>query len=87
MLWMYLGEDVFGVVVVMYIVDFVLWVCVGLEVLGVGKEYLGWVIGLIFWDYNIDLFVVVFNGFLLVVVWMWVLDLVIFELVWLCGVV
>ena len=42
-LWKSLGDSTFGVVVAMYIADFVPRVRAGLEALGVGSEYLGWV--------------------------------------------
>ena len=44
-LWKSLGDSTFGVVVAMYIADFVPRVRAGLEALGVGSEYLGWVRG------------------------------------------
>ena len=44
-LWKALGNSTFGVVVQMYIADFVPRVRAGLEALGVGEQYLGWVAG------------------------------------------
>ena len=44
-LWKSLGDSTFGVVVSIYIADFVPRVRAGLEALGVGSEYLGWVRG------------------------------------------
>ena len=46
-----LGDSTFGVVVPMYIADFVPRVRAGLEALGVGAQYLGWVRGPIEWDH------------------------------------
>lgn len=79
------GEDAFGAVVAMYIADFVPRVRAGLEALGVGKEYLGWVTGPISWDHNTDLSAAVFNGFLPAVARMRALDPVTSELVRLRG--
>ena len=59
-----LGDSAFGTVVQMYIADFVPRVRAGLEALGVGGEYLGWVSGPVMWDHATDPSDVVFNGFL-----------------------
>jgi alkylhydroperoxidase family enzyme len=64
MLWKALGDSTFGVVVQMYIADFVPRVRAGLEALGVGDEYLGWVTGPIVWDHATDPSDLVFNIFL-----------------------
>ena len=63
-LWKVLGDSAFGAVVQMYIADFVPRVRAGLEALGVGGEYLGWVSGPVMWDHATDPSDVVFNGFL-----------------------
>jgi alkylhydroperoxidase family enzyme len=63
-LWKILGDSTFGVVVQMYIADFVPRVRAGLEALGVGAEYLGWVAGPISWDPTTDPSGIVFNDFL-----------------------
>jgi len=63
-LWKALGDSTFGVVVQMYIADFVPRVRVGLEALGVGDEYLGWVAGPVVWDHTTDPSDLVFNTFL-----------------------
>jgi alkylhydroperoxidase family enzyme len=63
-LWKALGDRTFGVVVQMYIADFVPRVRTGLEALGVGDEYLGWVAGPIVWDHATDPSDLVFNTFL-----------------------
>jgi len=63
-LWRVLGDNTFGAVVQMYIADFVPRVRAGLEALGVGAEYLGWVAGPVSWDHATDPSDVVFNGFL-----------------------
>jgi len=44
-LWKALGDSTFSAVVQIYIADFVPRVRAGLEALGVGDEYLGWVAG------------------------------------------
>ena len=63
-LWSALGDKTFGVVVQMYIADFVPRVRAGLEALGVGQRYLGWVDGRVTWDHTTDPSDAVFNGFL-----------------------
>jgi alkylhydroperoxidase family enzyme len=63
-LWRVLGDSTFGAVVQMYIADFVPRVRAGLEALGVGAEYLGWVAGSVSWDHATDPSDAVFNGFL-----------------------
>jgi alkylhydroperoxidase family enzyme len=80
-----LGNNAFGVVVSMYIADFVPRVRAGLEALGVGSEYLSWVSGPISWDDVSDPSDVVFNDFLPSVARMRALDPVTAELVRLRG--
>ena len=80
-----LGNSTFGAVVSMYIADFVPRVRAGLEALGVGSEYLGWVNGPIAGDHVSDPSDVVFNDFLPSVARMRVLDPVTSELVRLRG--
>lgn len=63
-LWKALGDSTFGVVLQMYIADFVPRVRAGLEALGVGQEYLGWVAGPVEWDHVTDPSELVFNTFL-----------------------
>ncbi len=63
-LWKVLGDSAFGVVVQMYIADFVPRVRAGLEALGVGDDYLGWVTGPVSWDHTTDPSDIVFNDFL-----------------------
>jgi alkylhydroperoxidase family enzyme len=63
-LWKALGDKTFGAVVQMYIADFVPRVRAGLEALGVGHEYLGWVAGPVSWDHATDPSDLVFNTFL-----------------------
>ena len=84
-LWKSLGDSTFGVVVSMYIADFVPRVRAGLEALGVGSEYLGWVRGAVEWDHASDPSDVVFNDFLPAVARMRALDPVTSELVRLRG--
>ncbi|OMC48705.1 hypothetical protein A5745_08565 [Mycobacterium sp. IS-2888] len=84
-LWKQLGDSTFGVVVQMYIADFVPRVRAGFEALGVGSEYLGWVDGPISWDHATDPSDVVFNDFLPAVARMRALDPVTAELVRLRG--
>jgi alkylhydroperoxidase family enzyme len=64
LLWKALGNSTFGVVVQMYIADFVPRVRAGLEALGVGEDYLGWVAGPVAWDRDTDPSDLVFNTFL-----------------------
>jgi alkylhydroperoxidase family enzyme len=80
-----LGDSAFGVVVQMYIADFVPRVRAGLEALGVGSEYLGWVNGAIAWDHTTEPSGPVFNDFLPAVARMRALDPVTSELVRLRG--
>jgi len=80
-----LGKSAFGVVVSMYIADFVPRVRAGLEALGVGSEYLSWVNEPISWDHVTDPSDVVFNDFLPAVARMRALDPVTSELVRLRG--
>lgn len=84
-LWKHLGEATFGVVVQMYIADFIPRVRAGLEALGVGAQYLGWVDGPISWDHSTDPSDPVFNDFLIAVARMRALDPVTSELVRLRG--
>jgi alkylhydroperoxidase family enzyme len=84
-LWKSLGDSTFGVVVSIYIADFVPRVRAGLEALGVGSEYLGWVRGAVEWDHASDPSDVVFNDFLPAVARMRALDPVTSELVRLRG--
>ena len=63
-LWKVLGDSTFSTVVQMYIADFVPRVRAGLEALGVGGEYLGWVADSVVWDHSTDPSDVVFNSFL-----------------------
>jgi alkylhydroperoxidase family enzyme len=84
-LWKQLGDRTFGVVVQMYIADFVPRVRAGLEALGVGTQYLGWVAGPIAWDHTTDPSDSVFNDFLIAVARMRALDPVTSELVRLRG--
>jgi alkylhydroperoxidase family enzyme len=63
-LWKVLGDSTFGTVVQMYIADFVPRVRAGLEALGIGDEYLGWVSGPVAWDHATDPSDAVFNRFL-----------------------
>jgi alkylhydroperoxidase family enzyme len=80
-----LGNGTFGVVVAMYIADFVPRVRAGLEALGVGSEYLGWANGPIVWDHDTDVSAAVFDDFLPAVARMRGLDPVTSELVRLRG--
>jgi alkylhydroperoxidase family enzyme len=84
-LWKQLGDSTFGVVVLMYIADFVPRVRAGLEALGVGAEYLAWVDGPIVWDHSTEPSDLVFNDFLPAVARMRALDPVTAELVRLRG--
>jgi alkylhydroperoxidase family enzyme len=63
-LWKALGDSAFGVVVQIYIADFVPRVRAGLEAVGVGDKYLGWVTGPVEWDHVTDPSDLVFNTFL-----------------------
>jgi alkylhydroperoxidase family enzyme len=81
----HLGDRAFGVVVLMYIADFVPRVRAGLEALGVGSEYLRWVNGTIAWDNTTEPSDPVFNDFLPAVARMRALDPVTSELVRLRG--
>ncbi|OBG54778.1 MULTISPECIES: carboxymuconolactone decarboxylase family protein [unclassified Mycobacterium] len=80
-----LGDGAFGVVVSMYIADFVPRVRAGLEALGVGSEYLGWVNGSAAWDHTTNPANLVFNDFLPAVARMRALDPVTSEMVRLRG--
>jgi len=80
-----LGDNTFGAVVQMYIADWVPRVRAGLEALGVGSEYLGWVDGSVAWDHDNDPSAVVFNDFMPAVARMRALDPVTSELVRLRG--
>jgi alkylhydroperoxidase family enzyme len=84
-LWKQLGDRTFSVVVQMYLADFIPRVRAGLEALGVGSQYLGWVNGPIAWDHTTEPADLVFNDFLLAVARMRALDPVISELVRLRG--
>ncbi|OCB25114.1 carboxymuconolactone decarboxylase family protein [Mycobacterium intracellulare] len=84
-LWKHLGDCTFGVVVQMYIADFVPRVRAGLEALGVGSQYLGWAAGPINWNHTTDPSDLVFNDFLIAVARMRALDPVTSELVRLRG--
>jgi alkylhydroperoxidase family enzyme len=80
-----LGDSAFGVVVQMYIADFIPRVGAGLEALEVGGEYLGWADGQIAWDHRTDPSDAVFNGFLPAVARLRELDALTSELVRLRG--
>ena len=84
-LWSALGDNTFGVVVQMYVADFVPRVRAGLEALGVGQRYLGWADGRIVWDHATDPSDAVFNGFLPTVARLRELDALTSELVRLRG--
>jgi alkylhydroperoxidase family enzyme len=84
-LWKQLGDSTFSVVTQIYIADFVPRVRAGLEALGVGSEYLGWVNGPIAWDHTTEPSDLVFNDFLPAVARMRALDPVTAELVRLRG--
>jgi alkylhydroperoxidase family enzyme len=80
-----LGDRTFGVVVQMYIADFIPRVRAGLEALGVGAQYLAWITEPITWDHATDPADAVFNHFLIAVARMRALDPVTSELVRLRG--
>ena len=84
-LWKQLGDRTFGVVVQIYIADFVPRVRAGLEALGVGSQYLGWVNGPISWDHTTEPSDLVFNEFLPAVARMRALDPITSEVVRLRG--
>jgi alkylhydroperoxidase family enzyme len=84
-LWSALGDNTFNVVVHMYIADFVPRVRAGLENLGVGQQYLGWVDGRVAWDHGTDPSDAVFNGFLPTVARLRDLDALTSELIRLRG--
>jgi alkylhydroperoxidase family enzyme len=84
-LWKHFGDSTFGVVVLMYIADFVPRVGAGLEALGVGEQYLGWLSDPIAWDRTTEASDLVFNDFLPAVARMRALDPVTSELVRLRG--
>src|SRR4030081_509441 len=80
-----LGDSTFGVVVAMYLADFLPRMRAGLEALGVGAQYLGWTHAPIEWDHATEPSDVVFNHFLPAVGAMRALDPVTSELVRLRG--
>jgi hypothetical protein len=84
-LWKCLGDSTFGAVVSIYIADFVPRVRAGLEALGIGERYLGWVQGAFEWDHASEPSDVVFNEFLPAVARMRALDPITSELVRLRG--
>ncbi len=84
-LWKALGDSTFGVVVLMYMADFVPRVRAGLEAVGVGSEYLDWAREPIAWDHASEPSDLVFNDFLPTVARMRALDPVTSELVRLRG--
>ena len=84
-LWKHFGDSTFGVVVLIYIADFVPRVRAGLEALGVGEQYLGWLSDPILWDHTTEASDVVFNDFLPAVARMRALDPITSELVRLRG--
>jgi len=84
-LWKCLGDSTFGAVVSIYIADFVPRVRAGLEALGVGEQYLGWVRGAFEWDHASEPSDVAFNDFLPAVARMRALDPITSELVRLRG--
>src|ERR1700677_1206838 len=69
-----LEDSAFGVVVQIYIADFVPRVRAGLEALGVGEQYLGWKHARIRWDRGTEPSDLVFNDFLPAVARMRALD-------------
>ncbi len=84
-LWKTLGDSTFSMVVQMYIADFVPRVRAGLEALGVGDDYLGWVAGPVAWDHTTDPSDLVFNTFLPTVARLHELDALTAEVVRLRG--
>jgi alkylhydroperoxidase family enzyme len=84
-LWKQLGDSTVGVVLLMYIADFIPRAQAGLEALGVGEQYLGWTHGPITWDHATDPSEAVFNEFLPAVARMRALDPITSELVRLRG--
>src|ERR1700743_699755 len=84
-LWKQLGDSTFGVVVQMYIADFVPRVRAGLEGVGVGAEYLGWTRATIVWEPSPAPSAMVFDDFMPAVARMRALDPVTSELVRLRG--
>lgn len=80
-----LGDITFGVVVAMYVADFVPRVRAGLEALGVGQSFLAWTTNPIRWDHATDASGEVFNEFLPSVGRMRALDPLTSELVRLRG--
>jgi alkylhydroperoxidase family enzyme len=86
-LWKQLGDSTVGVVLLMYIADFIPRARAGLEALGVGEQYLGWAHGPITWDHATDPSEAVFNEFLPAVARMRALDPITSELVRLRGAV
>jgi alkylhydroperoxidase family enzyme len=84
-LWSALGDKTFGVVVQMYVADFIPRVRAGLEALGVGQAYLGWVLEPGAWDHTADPSDLVFNDFLPTVARMRDLDALTSEMVRLRG--
>jgi alkylhydroperoxidase family enzyme len=84
-LWKQLGDRTFGVVVQIYLADFIPRVRAGLEALGLGSQYLGWVNGPISWDHTTEPSDLVFNDFLPAVARMRALDPVTSELARLRG--
>ncbi|KAA1251713.1 carboxymuconolactone decarboxylase family protein [Mycobacterium simiae] len=81
----HLGDSTFGAVVAIFVADFGPRVRAGLQALGVGSQYLGWVRGPIGWDHTSDPAAVLFNAFLPAVARMRALDPVTSELVRLRG--
>jgi alkylhydroperoxidase family enzyme len=80
-----LGDGTFGVVIAMYIADFVPRVRAGLEAMGVGLEHLGWVREAVAWDHDTNVSAAVFDDFLPAVARLRALDPVTSELVRLRG--
>lgn len=80
-----LGNKAFGVVVSMYIADAVPRVRAGLEALGAGSQYLGWVGEPLAWDHNTDPSEELFVRFMPAVARLRALDPVTSELVRLRG--